>query len=482
MLTTLSYNDKVLIIKKTPESEIPMPSNPSFLRNGKTLIFDVLNHEKTSAIPWVPFSGVHVGKLKNYAADTVLQDGEKLLESLLEANRLYAPDGQPVVFDLQIEAEILGCNLLWVHNSPPTVVDHPLQSNPAIPEKMPTPEDGRLPIILDVMRRMKTAVGEHTALYGLITGPFTLAAHLRGTDIFMDMVDQPDYVIELLDYCRRFVQQIASFYIDAGMDVIAVVDPMISQISPRHFKRFMTDPFTTLFDSIRAQEHFSAFFVCGDATKNIENMCLTKPDCIAVDENINMATAQLITQQYNITLQGNIPLTTRMLLGQQEDNMQYVLELMDTLDHHNLIISPGCDMPYDTPVENVIAVAEAIRNPEQTRLVLENYKAKDVDLSSVILPDYKNLEKPLMEVFTLDSSACAACAYMLAAAERAAEALSGQVDMVEYKITKAENIARLMKMEVKNLPSILINGELKFSSLIPPQQELIETLQRYLKK
>ena len=51
--------------------------------------------------------------------------------------------------------------------------------------------------------------------------------------------------------------------------------------------------------------------------------------------------------------------------------MQYVIELIDSLEHSNLIISPGCDMPYDTPVENVIAVAEAIRNTEQTRL---NYR------------------------------------------------------------------------------------------------------------
>ena len=457
-----------------------MQQKTSYLRNGKKLIFDVLNHQETAGIPWVPFSGVHVGKLKNYHADTVLQDGEKLLECLLEANRLYAPDGQPVVFDLQIEAEILGCNLLWVHDSPPTVVDHPLQSNPTIPEILPTPQDGRLPMILDVMQKMKSAVGEHTALYGLITGPFTLASHLRGTDIFMDMVDQPEYVIDLLDYCRRFVQKIAQYYIHAGMDVIAVVDPMISQISPRHFTRFMSQPFTELFNSIREQGKFSAFFVCGDATKNIESMCSTGPDCIAVDENIDMVAAQPITQKYNITLQGNIPLTTRMLLGQQEDNMQYVIQLLDSLDHQNLIISPGCDMPYDTPIENVIAVAEAIRNPEQTRLILENYKANDIDLSSVILPDYKNLKKPLMEVFTLDSSACAACSYMLAAAERAAESLNGAVDMVEYKITKAENIARLMKMEVKNLTAILINGELKFSSLIHPQQELIDTLKSYL--
>lgn len=450
-------------------------------KNRKQDLLTVLKHQPSTQIPWVPFAGVHVGKLTGYSANEVLQNADKLFESLMEANRLYAPDGQPVVFDLQIEAEILGCELLWAEESPPTVATHPLQSDPTIPTYLPTPQDGRLPIVLDVMHRMKAEVGEHTALYGLVTGPFTLASHLRGTEIFMDMIDQPEYVSELLTYATRFVETITEFYIKAGMDIIGVVDPMISQISPRHFKRFMSEPFSQLFKLIREQTVFSAFFVCGDATKNLEVMCQTGPDCIAVDENINMVYAQSILSQYNITLQGNIPLTTRMLLGTQEDNMQYVIELLDKLDHHNLIISPGCDMPYDTPIENVIGVAETIRNPEQTRQLLKNYQQVDLDLSLVTLPDYDHLEKPLMEVFTLDSASCAACSYMLLAAERATQSLAGKIDMVDYKMTNTENIARLKKMGIQNLPAILVNGELKFSSLIPGQKELIDTIHEYLK-
>ena len=449
-------------------------------RNGKNLLFQVLSHLPTNEIPWVPFAGVHVGKLNGYAADEVYLDEDKLFTSLLEANKLYAPDGQPVVFDLQIEAEILGCDLLWAKDSPPTVINHPLLNHLEIPDYIPSPSDGRLPIILNVMRRMKVAVGDHTALYGLVTGPFTLASHLRGTEIFMDMMDQPDYVIRLLNYSTKVAKKIADLYIDAGMDVIAVVDPMVSQISPRHFQRFMSNPFFDLFEFIRQKNVYSAFFVCGDATKNLDVMCQTRPDTIAVDENINMKEAQKILSTYNITLQGNIPLTSRMLLGSQEDNMQYVVEMLDNLDRHNLIISPGCDMPYDTPINNVIGVAEAIRNPEQARLILENYQSADIDLSSVVIPDYVNLKKPLVEVFTLDSAACAACSYMLAAAERATAEFNGSVDMIEYKITKAENIARLKKMKIQNLPSILINGELKFSSLIPSQKELINVIKTYL--
>jgi uroporphyrinogen decarboxylase len=456
-----------------------MDSTTSPNRNGKQLIFDVLKHKTVQALPWVPFTGVHVGKLKGYKASEILQDKDKLLECLLLANRLYTPDGQPIIFDLQVEAEILGCQLLWADDSPPTVATHPLSGQPTLPERLPQESDCRLPLILEVMRLMKAAVGSQTALYGIVTGPFTLATHLRGTDIFMDMADDPQYVNDLLAYTRKVAERISHFYIAAGMDVIAIVDPMISQISPRHFKRFMSKPFSILFDQIRQQNTFSSFFVCGDATKNLEVMCQTQPDGIAVDENINMQQAQQITQQYNLTLQGNIPLTSRMLLGTQEDNMEYVIELMDNLNHQNLIISPGCDMPYDTPIENVIAVTEAIRSSAQTRLILQNYKAADLNLDAIFLPDYPNLKKPLIEVFTLDSSACAACGYMLAAALRAANELDGKVDLVEYKITKPENIARLKKMKIQNLPAICINGELRFSSLIPNQQELLNAIQEY---
>ena len=444
--------------------------------NGKELLFSVLRHEKTDNVPWVPFAGVHAGKLKGYTAREVLTDSDKMLESLLEVNKLYRPDGQPVVFDLQVEAEILGCELLWAEDAPPSVSSHPLATNMDIPDTIPTAADGRLPMILDVMRKLKIEVGEHTALYGLITGPFTLASHLRGTEIFMDTMDKREYLVELLAYTSKVAQEMARLYVEAGMDVIAVVDPVISQISPRMFTKFMHEPFSDLFACIREQGVFSAFFVCGDATKNIEPMCLTLPDCIAVDENIDMVTAKEVTDRYNVVLEGNIPLTTRMLMGTQLDNMKYVVDLMDSLDHHNLIISPGCDMPYDTPVENVIGTAGAIRDVHRARHLLTNYHAAEMDLDAVELPDYANLEKPLVEVFTLDSATCAACGYMLQAAERAVSELAGAAEMVEYKATSADNVARMTKMNIRNLPSICINGELKFSSLIPSNRELLEAI------
>ena len=445
----------------------------------KDLLFRTLRHEETERAPWVPFAGVHAGKLKGYDATEMLTDADKAFESLMEVNRLYKPDGQPVIFDLQIEAECLGCELTWAKDCPPSVSKHPLDGSDEEPPvtpcdcTIPTKESGRIPYVLDVMTRMKKAVGDTTALYGLICGPFTLASHLRGNNLFTDMFDFEEETASLFAFCTRVCKKMADYYIEAGMDVIALVDPLISQISTAHFEQYMTEPYTELFAHIREQGAFSSFFVCGDATRNIEVMCQTSPDSISVDENVDLLAAKQITDRYNVAIGGNIPLTSIMLLGNQQDNMKFAVDLLDSIpEKRNFILAPGCDMPYNVPVENCIGVAQAALETDAVREMVKNYQAEEIDTSDVVLPDYEHLTKPLVEVFTLDSAQCAACGYMMGAANQAKETFGDKIDMVEYKFIYKENVARCVKMGVPNLPSMYINGELKYRSIIPTKAEL----------
>lgn len=447
---------------------------------GKKLIHSVFNHEATSRCPWVPFAGVHAGKLLGYTATEILQNEDKLVESLLEVHRLYMPDGMPVAFDLQLEAEILGCKLIWADDNPPSVSSHPLDGQDAIPTGMIQPNDGRIPIVMNACRRLRAAVGEETSLFGLFCGPFTLASHLRGTQLFMDMKRNPEYVLKLLDYLGDIGCRMVDYYAEAGADVIAAVDPLISQISPVHFQKFCSVVYTRIFDHIRSLGLKSSFFVCGNALRNIEEMCKTNPDGISIDENIPMATAKEITDRYNVTIGGNIPLTTTMLFGNQQDNMKFVVDMLDSVDCRNLIVSPGCDMPYDVPMENAIAVAETVRDVDKYRNLIANYSADDSG-AEVEMPDYANLNKPLLEAFTLDSASCAACQYMWAAVCDMKKEFGGKIDIVEYKYTSREGIARCKAMQVKSLPSLYINGELAYPSIIPSREELALKVQEYMK-
>lgn len=414
-------------------------------------------------------------------ATEALTDGNVLFDSLKEVKKLYSPDGMPVVFDLQVEAEILGCDLVWAEEGPPSVASHPLEATTDIPCdcEQPAPDKGRLPMILDVMNKMSAEYGDDTALYGLICGPFTLASHLRGNNLFMDMILDENYVKSLMEFTTTTALKMVDMYIDAGMDVIAVVDPLVSQISPEHFESMCHDAFKTVFDYIAAKGKASSFFVCGNATRQIEVMCKTEPDSISIDENVVMKDAKVITDKYNIALGGNIPLTTLMLHGTQQENMKYVVNMLDELTHDNLIIAPGCDMPFSVPAENTIGVAQAVRETETVRAMVENYEAPKEDIH-VDLPDYDNLDKPLVEVFTLDSATCAACTYMMGAMNVAGDEYGDKIDLVEYKFTEKENIARCVKMGVAQLPSTYINGKLQWSSIIPSKEELFGVIDKLL--
>ena len=127
----------------------------------KELLLRALRHEPVERAPWVPFAGVHAASLKGYTATEMLTDVDKAFDALMEVNRLYRPDGQPVIFDLQIEAECLGCGLVWADDCPPSVSSHPLDGSDEEPPeapcecKIPRRQSGRIPYVLELMRRMK---------------------------------------------------------------------------------------------------------------------------------------------------------------------------------------------------------------------------------------------------------------------------------------------------------------------------------------
>ena len=55
------------------------------------------------------------------------------------------------------------------------------------------------------------------------------------------------YKRQLLGFCADCAKRMSDLYLDAGMDVIAVVDPLVSQISSDHFEEFLSAPYTELF-------------------------------------------------------------------------------------------------------------------------------------------------------------------------------------------------------------------------------------------
>jgi len=267
-------------------------------------------------------------------------------------------------------------------------------------------------------------------------------------------------------------------YINAGCDIIALVDPMTSQISPEAFHEFVGPYAKKVFDAVRQQKALSSFFVCGHAQRNVEEMCLTGPDNISVDENIPLNFVKEICQKYEISFGGNLQLTVVLLMGDEATSEQNAVDCIDIGGDTGFILAPGCDLPYAVPPENLQAIAGLVNDQykqEITRELRHQRKAVKIDLD---FEEYGLADKVIVDVITLDSEACAPCQYMIEAVKDVTSYFDDLVVWREHKIKEKEAVEFMMGMMVKNIPTIVIDGQIKFVSLIPSREELIIAIQQ----
>jgi uroporphyrinogen decarboxylase len=445
---------------------------------GKQLILAAMENKTTERTPYVPFVGVHAAALIGMGAEEYLKSADNIVAGMAKSVELYKPDGIPVVFDLQIEAEVLGSTLVWSEDNPPAVSSHPLMGGMKLAD-LPAFDKtkGRIPMAMDVTRRLRARFPE-IALYGLITGPFTLALHMMGPEIFMAMYDDPDYVKEVMTFCNGIAKKMAGYYIENGCDIVAVVDPMTSQISPKDFSTFVTEYISDLFSSVRAAGRKSSFFVCGHAQKNIENMCLCKPDNISIDENIPLDYVKQTSARYDVSFGGNMKLTTVMLFGDERENLRHAAECLSIGGRKGFILAPGCDIPYHVPRQNIIAVSEMVRDEYKLQVATELIGTETAMSSDLDLSEYGGSNTIKVDIITLDSESCSPCQYMVESVKEIAPEFEGVVEWKEHKIKSREAIELMVSLNVEKVPTICIDGKVTFISQIPKRQDLIAAIYR----
>lgn len=448
---------------------------------GREIIKRALKVEEVPRMPWLPFVGCHAGNLIGVTAPEYLKSKKNIIKGVTQAIKLYKADGIPVIFDLQIEAEAMGCKLHWAKDNPPAVISHPMAEGIALEKlKVPKLDDGRIRMAMETTAELRKQ-NPDIALYGLITGPFTLALHLMGTDIFMDMMMDPDKIHSLMKFTTKVANFMAKEYIKAGADIVAIVDPMTSQIDPESFKTFVQPYCSDIFSNIKEQGALSSFFVCGNAKQNIESMCDCKPDNISIDENIPLDFVRDVSLAKGVSFGGNIQLTVSLLMGTEEECERDALSCMDIGGYKGFVLSPGCDIPMETPVKNMKAVSELVHNKlRQGELRASEVISKEIELLD--LTDHWSDDTVIVDVVTLNAKSCAACQYMLKAAEAACEPYGKKVICREYNITTPKGVQMMASLGVKNLPTLVIDGSVEFVSLIPPQSKIKEKIDAQIKK
>jgi uroporphyrinogen decarboxylase len=285
---------------------------------AKQMLIDATRGQRTEKPPWVPYAGVNCAFLINEKADTFFQDPQLLAKGVVTAATTYHADGIPLMFDLSVEAEAMGCELEWWKDNVPSVRTHPCQKQ--TPQELgltlPTKASGRWPIIFKAAAIAKPQLDKlDCAMLGLVTGPLTLASHLAGVRIFTALKKKKEYAHAVIEYAGRLCAQAVGFYAQMGCDIIAIVDPVASQIRPEMFKEFVTPNCQAALEVIHDAGKTSTFFICGDCTKVIEEVCKVGTHGFAIDEQMDLNFIRDMALKYKKGFGGALKLTLALSLG-----------------------------------------------------------------------------------------------------------------------------------------------------------------------
>ena len=310
---------------------------------AKQLLIDAYRGKKTASPPWVPYAGVHCAFLINEPADKMLQDPELLAKGVVHTAKRYKADGIPLVFDLSVEANSVGCDLKWWPDNVPSVTNHPCSDK--TPQqaglKLPTQDDGRWKTLYQAAKIAKPQLDElDCVLMGLFCGPLTLASHLAGVRIFTDVYKNPEFAHEVIKYAGEVGARAAEFYAEMGAEIIAIVDPVASQIKSETFKEFVTPNAQPAIKAIHDAGQTSSFFICGDCTKVMEDVCQIGTHGFAIDEQLNMIFVRDLARKHGVGFGGNLKLTLALSLGLLSPREDAIVSLAAG-GQHGYTFAPG---------------------------------------------------------------------------------------------------------------------------------------------
>jgi uroporphyrinogen decarboxylase len=294
--------------------------------------------------------------LTHASMEGALKDPKLLYEAMRFTVEAMGLDTFCLIADMSLEAEACGCQLRFSDGDIPMVVSHPLQGSDD-PEALGVPDphqDGRMPVFLETMRRIKR---DYTMLrLAVVTGPFTLATHLRGAEIYLDTAMDPERAKLILEYCTKVATAYSEALIEAGADIIILAEPAGSQLSAAAYDQFSQAYSRRI---ISAMARPCILHICGKAGHIVEKMWESGAAGISVDD---VDLPSLIHRApRHVVIVGNIGTLTLVSSSPEEIRAKAVAMLDSGRDRKEFIAAPGCDLAPDTPLENIQVFVQTVK-------------------------------------------------------------------------------------------------------------------------
>jgi len=263
-----------------------------------------------------------------------------------------------------VMAEAMGCKMKIPEDGVPSVEDHIVKQAADLDKvRVPDPwKDGRLPTNLQATKIIRETIGDGIPIFTYVPGPLTLSGLLRKTDVLMlDLVRNPKFIHSLNKVAAEASKAFALAKIESGANIVVVADPSASttMISPNMFEQFALPYIKDVLNTVLKAKAIPSLHICGQTTPILEKMVETGARILEVDYQVNLKEAKRKVGS-RACIQGNVRPTGALLQGSAKEVLAEARKCVeDAAAGGGYILSTGCEVPYETRMENVKALVEA---------------------------------------------------------------------------------------------------------------------------
>ena len=289
------------------------------------------------------------------------QDHRVLVESNLRACADLHIDLVSAISDPWREASAFGAEITFPEDSVPACRDRLLASSadwttlqPWDPWAHPRTRD-RLQAI-DLYRQR---VAGHYPICGWVEGAAAEAADLRGVSAFLeDLALEPEAAHSLMAVCCEAGTRFALAQVEAGAGIIGIGDAVASLMNPRMYRAFAWPYERKMIDAIHQAGALVKLHICGNTSRHIADMVATGADIIDIDWMVDMGQA-VATCGGRAAINGNYDPVDVLLQGTPAEVYAATLACVQAGDA-KAFVSAGCEVPVETPKENLLAHYRAV--------------------------------------------------------------------------------------------------------------------------
>ena len=197
---------------------------------------------------------------------------------------------------------------------------------------------------------------------GAVESPFALAGTFMGLEpMMLALYDDPAFIDRLVRWIEPLTIAFAQAQIDAGADIIFMGDSIASQISPQFYVRHAVAAETRIVQAVQQRGVPVRLHICGDLTRIIDDVAATGARMIDIDYAVDLGFAcrRIGALNPDAFLVGNFNPVTVLLQGSPDDVRRACRDCeRQAKGSDRFILSPGCEVPPATPLDNYLAMLE----------------------------------------------------------------------------------------------------------------------------